>query len=85
MIMFGSFLPSLLVGQCHQLYSGLGADIVMESSPVTGLAGIAYLVEHAFRRAFLVLFSSCALAPEVTASITSAAEAVLVSGLQLHR
>jgi hypothetical protein len=31
MIMFGSFLPSRLVGQHHQLYSGKGADIVMES------------------------------------------------------
>jgi hypothetical protein len=30
--LFGSFLPSLLVGfQHHQLYSGIGADIVMES------------------------------------------------------
>jgi len=26
-----SFLPSSLVGQHHQLYSGTGADIVMES------------------------------------------------------
>jgi len=32
MIMFGSFLPSRLVGfSIHQLYSGIGADIVMES------------------------------------------------------
>src|ERR1700674_3814 len=29
--MFGSFLPSLLVGSHHQAYSGPGADIVMES------------------------------------------------------
>jgi len=30
--MFGSFLPSRLVGfSIHQLYSGIGADIVMES------------------------------------------------------
>jgi hypothetical protein len=29
--LFGSFLPSLLVGQHHQLYSATGADIVMES------------------------------------------------------
>jgi hypothetical protein len=29
--LFGSFLPSRLVGQHHQLYSGIGADIVMES------------------------------------------------------
>jgi hypothetical protein len=29
--LFGSSLPSLLVGQHHQLYSGTGADIVMES------------------------------------------------------
>jgi hypothetical protein len=32
MIIFGSFLPSLLVGfNHHQLYSSVGADIVMES------------------------------------------------------
>jgi hypothetical protein len=38
--LFGSFLPSLLVGQHHQLYSGIGADIVMESiSQVTHRLG----------------------------------------------
>jgi hypothetical protein len=32
MIMFGSFLPSLLVGfATTKVYSGVGADIVMES------------------------------------------------------
>jgi len=31
-----SFLPSLLVGQHHQLYLGLGADIVMESISAQG-------------------------------------------------
>jgi hypothetical protein len=32
MIMFGSFLPSLLVGfGTTKVYSGVGADIVMES------------------------------------------------------
>jgi hypothetical protein len=32
MIMFGSFLPSLVGWLCyHQPYSGVGADIVMES------------------------------------------------------
>ena len=29
--MFGSFLPSLLVGRTTKAYSALGADIVMES------------------------------------------------------
>jgi len=38
--MFGSFLPSRLVGfSIHQLYSGIGADIVMES--ITLIMGAA--------------------------------------------
>src|SRR5215472_3402554 len=36
MIIVGSFLPSRLVGQHHQLYLGLGADIVMESISAQG-------------------------------------------------
>ena len=31
MIMFGSFLPSPLLVWHHKVYSGVGADIVMES------------------------------------------------------
>ncbi len=50
MRVFGSFLPSLLVGQDHQLYLGMGADIVMES--------IA-LIDNGFR--FWVLGFSCQL------------------------
>jgi len=40
--LFGSFLPSLLVGQPHQLYSGIGADIVMESIAQVTESGIQF-------------------------------------------
>jgi hypothetical protein len=33
--MFGSFLPSLLVGLAPPIYPGTGADIVMESITLT--------------------------------------------------
>src|SRR5579884_2389679 len=44
-----SFLPSLLVGQCHQLYSGRGADIVMES--LRSLTSIECPARRSFREA----------------------------------
>ena len=40
--MFGSFLPSLLVGfSTTKVYSGVGADIVMESiTPIDRIVGV---------------------------------------------
>jgi hypothetical protein len=46
--LFGSFLPSLLVGQHHQLYSATGADIVMES--ITLIDSLAGRFDIPFRR-----------------------------------
>jgi hypothetical protein len=48
MIMFGSFLPSRLVGfGTTKVYSGLGADIVMESiSLIEGVLSVIEIFRH---------------------------------------
>jgi hypothetical protein len=58
MIIFGSFLPSLLVGCATKVYSGLGADIVMESITLT-MPSRRGEAEHTWQGPFAPALSLC--------------------------